>query len=377
MFRVCPILPKPILYFARCVRFPEKKINIGELGVNRIRNPKMFNRIEFQVDPNRYVQKLMKICEDKPNDVDALADLAEGLFEFGEAQEALKVIQAILSIDHFANENYRVFLWAGQLFGGSTGLEFYDFALELMRKQSEGKSPEEREEIKQQMTQTLLGMIEIWMTDLCMEPEAESKCEKLISNAIELTDEDPEVWSVLGSIRLSQLKHFEARQALSKSWTFFIRALERSAVDNSVIPKLIRLAQSLIETMQLDLVLQVTAAIQALDDSVPECHYLNALAHNLSLKPDQNPVESSIHIISIRDSVEALEKIEKSEPGLVDPELLKAATDIRDELPEPAYENPWELLESALNANNSDDENENNSHNDNTNESTDQAQSEN
>lgn len=337
----------------------------------------MFNRIEFQVDPNRYVQKLMKICEDKPNDVDALADLAEGLFEFGEAQEALKVIQAILSIDHFANENYRVFLWAGQLFGGSTGLEFYDFALELMRKQSEGKSPEEREEIKQQMTQTLLGMIEIWMTDLCMEPEAESKCEKLISNAIELTDEDPEVWSVLGSIRLSQLKHFEARQALSKSWTFFIRALERSAVDNSVIPKLIRLAQSLIETMQLDLVLQVTAAIQALDDSVPECHYLNALAHNLSLKPDQNPVESSIHIISIRDSVEALEKIEKSEPGLVDPELLKAATDIRDELPEPAYENPWELLESALNANNSDDENENNSHNDNTNESTDQAQSEN
>ena len=318
----------------------------------------MFNRIEFQVDPNRYVQKLMKICEKDPSNVDAMADLAEGLFEFGEAQEALKVIQTILSIDHFANDNYRVFLWAGQLFGGSTGLEFYDFALELMRKQSEDKSAEEREEIKQQMTQTLLGMIEIWMTDLCMEPEAESRCEKLISEAIELNEEDPEVYSVLGSIRLSQLKHYEARQALSNSWSFFLRALERSAVDNSVIPKLIRLAQSLIETMQLDTVLQVTAAIYALDDSVPECHYLNALAHKLSLKPDQNPVESSIHIISIRDSVEALEKVDKSEPGLVDPELLQAAIDIRDELPEPAHENPWELLEKSLKANDSDDEND-------------------
>lgn len=36
----------------------------------------------------------------------------------------------------------------------------------------------------------LLSVIEIWMTDLCMEPNAEEQCEELIQKAMELTEEN-------------------------------------------------------------------------------------------------------------------------------------------------------------------------------------------
>ena len=42
------------------------------------------------------------------------------------------------------------------------------------------------------------------MTDLCMEPEAESKCNELIDYSLQLDDNNnPESYSLLSSIRIS------------------------------------------------------------------------------------------------------------------------------------------------------------------------------
>ncbi|CAI6796579.1 AIF_HP2_G0052200.mRNA.1.CDS.1 [Saccharomyces cerevisiae] len=68
----------------------------------------------------------------------------------------------------------------------------------------------------------LLSVIEIWMTDLCMEPNAEEQCEELIQKAMELTEgKSPETWSTLGSIKISQQKFGEAYEAFSQAWNFF------------------------------------------------------------------------------------------------------------------------------------------------------------
>ena len=60
------------------------------------------------------------------------------------------------------------------------------------------------------------------MTDLCMEPEAESKCNELIDYSLQLDDNNnPESYSLLSSIRISQQRTQEAIEALLKSWELF------------------------------------------------------------------------------------------------------------------------------------------------------------
>ncbi|KIR35190.1 hypothetical protein I352_02459 [Cryptococcus deuterogattii MMRL2647] len=57
----------------------------------------------------------------------------------------------------------------------------------------------------------LLAMIEIWMSDLCMEESAEGNCDALISRALSILPNDPEARLSLASIRMSQSRFDEAK----------------------------------------------------------------------------------------------------------------------------------------------------------------------
>ena len=67
----------------------------------------------------------------------------------------------------------------------------------------------------------IFSEIEIWMTDLCMEEEAESRCDDLINQSLLMDQENPEALSMLASIKVSQQRPDDAREALVKSWELF------------------------------------------------------------------------------------------------------------------------------------------------------------
>lgn len=148
----------------------------------------------------------------------------------------------------------------------------------------------------------LLSMIEIWMTDLCMEPNAEEQCEELIQKAMELTEgKSPETWSTLGSIKISQQKFGEAYEAFSQAWNFF--DLKKQEIGNGINGKgdttqktslqseyvdllqpLLSLAKMCLEVGAYEVALKVIAAVRDIDEDNIEGYYLEGFTYYLMSK---------------------------------------------------------------------------------------------
>ncbi|AAW44010.1 hypothetical protein CNBF2810 [Cryptococcus deneoformans B-3501A] len=85
----------------------------------------------------------------------------------------------------------------------------------------------------------LLAMIEIWMSDLCMEESAEGNCDALISRALSILPNDPEARLSLASIRMSQSRFDEAKAIAMRLYNDFEG---REAFDPILPPLPVRLA---------------------------------------------------------------------------------------------------------------------------------------
>ena len=81
---------------------------------------------------------------------------------------------------------------------------------------------EEDDEKRKKLAEALCGIIEVYMTDLSWDPAAETQCEKLISEALLVAPGCAEPLQTLASIRISQGRMAEAKEALRDSiavWT--------------------------------------------------------------------------------------------------------------------------------------------------------------
>ncbi|WWC63992.1 uncharacterized protein I303_106598 [Kwoniella dejecticola CBS 10117] len=82
------------------------------------------------------------------------------------------------------------------------------------RQANDGEEEEEIDEERQMAVTALVAMIEIWMSDLCMEEAAEKNCDDLIQRALSISSNDPEVKLSLASIRMSQSRFDDAKQVV-------------------------------------------------------------------------------------------------------------------------------------------------------------------
>jgi hypothetical protein len=65
---------------------------------------------------------------------------------------------------------------------------------------------EEEEEIRRSASRALVGMTELYLTDLCFEDDAEKKCEEYLALAEKVDPSDPEIYQVrLLSLCFSQI----------------------------------------------------------------------------------------------------------------------------------------------------------------------------
>lgn len=151
----------------------------------------------------------------------------------------------------------------------------------------------------------LLSMIEIWMTDLCMEPHAEMQCEELISKAMEVTERNSaEVWSTMGSIRISQQRFSEACEAFTQSWELFdskCQLLTQAMITEEdthgefllLLQPLLSLAKMCLEVGLYETSLKINSRIQEIDEDNIESFYLEGFTNYLLAKLEtfkmQNP----------------------------------------------------------------------------------------
>ncbi|RSH94992.1 hypothetical protein EHS25_000077 [Saitozyma podzolica] len=106
----------------------------------------------------------------------------------------------------------------------STGASIIERKLGVDQGKGKGRVPEpglaetETEDVEAEeramAVRCLVAMIEIWMSDLCMEDAAEANCEALVTRALGVAPEDVEVRLALASIRMSQSRADEARDVV-------------------------------------------------------------------------------------------------------------------------------------------------------------------
>ncbi|KAK3067842.1 hypothetical protein LTR53_015032 [Teratosphaeriaceae sp. CCFEE 6253] len=124
------------------------------------------------------------------------------------------------------------FLWLAQLCdeGGQASVGWFERGVKALQVeiagiesgQVQGLDEEAllmlRVEKKRKLANALCGIVEVYMTDLSWDADAEARCDSLVTEAMSVEDEtSPEVLQTLASVRLSQERKEDARAALTRS----------------------------------------------------------------------------------------------------------------------------------------------------------------
>ncbi|QPC75624.1 hypothetical protein HYE68_006376 [Fusarium pseudograminearum] len=210
--------------------------------------------------------------------------------ESGDLDEARAAFERAVHLDQDGTVDEKIgggpekFLLLAQLSeeGGLDTVQWYERGATALRKQiavlSELRSPTPEQKTSIQEKQHKLGGVlcavaEVYMTDLSWEPDAESRCETLITEAMLLAPAAPETWQTVANVRISQNRANEAQTALRRSLELW-QNLPPNHPDVPEFPTRIALARLLMETELEDEALGVLERLVTDDDTSVEAWYL-------------------------------------------------------------------------------------------------------
>ena len=138
-----------------------------------------------------------------------------------------------------------------------------------------------RIEKKRKLANALCGIVEVYMTDLSWEDDAEERCESLITEAMTVEDEtSAEVFQTLASVRLSQERKDDAQAALKRS----IDTWKDIEPEDPGVPDFatrISLSRLLMEAEMESEAIEVLNRLVQEDDQSVEAWYLGGWCQNL------------------------------------------------------------------------------------------------
>ncbi|EMD00822.1 hypothetical protein BAUCODRAFT_60779 [Baudoinia panamericana UAMH 10762] len=180
------------------------------------------------------------------------------------------------------------FLWLAQLCeeGGKASVEWFERGVKALQHEiaalESSRSPSVdaetllmmRVEKKRKLANALCGIVEVYMTDLSWEDDAEARCEMLVTEAMGVEDEtSPEVLQTLASVRLSQERKDDAQAALTRS----IDSWKGLEPEDPAVPDFatrISLSRLLMEAGMEQEAMQVLQRLVTDDDQSVEAWYL-------------------------------------------------------------------------------------------------------
>jgi tetratricopeptide (TPR) repeat protein len=126
---------------------------------------------------------------------------------------------------------------------------------------------------RRKLAMALCGVVEVYMTDLSWEEDAEQKCEALVTEATMVAPEVAEPWQTLASVRISQLRIDDAKAALKRSLDLW---KDLPPEDEMVpdFPTRVSLARLLLEVEMEEEAIEVLERLVSEDDSSVEVWYL-------------------------------------------------------------------------------------------------------
>ncbi|KAH6625967.1 hypothetical protein B0J18DRAFT_126973 [Chaetomium sp. MPI-SDFR-AT-0129] len=199
------------------------------------------------------------------------------------------------------------FLWLAQLSqeGGQDSVSWFERGASALRAQiqvltSELESRPLTRDVQEaliadkrkRLAEALCSVVEVYMTDLSWEEDAEQRCETLITEAIMLAPESAETWQTVANVRISQSRTEEAQEALKRGLGLWS---ELAPEDPSVPPfaSRVSLVRLLIEVDMEKEALEVTERLIAEDDRSVEVLYLGGYAKYIAGEKLKNSNEQS------------------------------------------------------------------------------------
>lgn len=184
------------------------------------------------------------------------------------------------------------FLWLAQLSedGGQDSVSWFErgaaalrFQIQTLTESLESR-PLTRDQVEASMAEkrkrlgeTLCAAVEVYMTDLSWEEDAEQRCEALITEATMIAPESAETWQTVANVRISQSKPDDAREALKRSLELWID-LQPEDPAVPAFPSRVSLVRLLLEVDMEKQALEVTERLVAEDDRSVEAWYLGGFA---------------------------------------------------------------------------------------------------
>ncbi|KAI5780487.1 hypothetical protein EDC01DRAFT_668236 [Geopyxis carbonaria] len=202
-----------------------------------------------------------------PDNVPTLELLAEIQTELGDVASAYDLYSRAATLA--PSTGPEKFLWLAQLTpdGGESAVAHYTTAVSILRSllATPAAAADAERALPKKLVSALCGLAELYMSDLCMAPDAEARCEAYVAEALLAVPDSCEALQTLASVRISQQRPDDAVAALQ-------RAL--AAQGGESYATRIALAKLCIETEMYDAALEVLEALQAEDDTLPDLWYL-------------------------------------------------------------------------------------------------------
>ncbi|EXJ85960.1 hypothetical protein A1O1_06329 [Capronia coronata CBS 617.96] len=282
---------------------PELALPLAEEALRRLESERQSTSEDNDIDT-----LLRLAAEGKPTLPAALTLEAEIQLAMGNVDAARRSFTRVTQIDpDGALVSAEPWLWLAQLCegGGGESIANFEKATEVLRNEievledDEAKSLDQTttilDEKKAKLANALCAMAEVYMTDLSWEEDAEQRCETLVTEAVAVCPErlSAGVLQTLASVRISQTRVDDARQALKRSIDIW-KDIPQEIVDNDErrpdFPTRVSLSRLLMEVEQEAEAFEVLEGLIREDDQSVECWYLGGWCHVLmSQKPDVVP----------------------------------------------------------------------------------------
>ena len=159
---------------------------------------------------SKFYQKALEIEPSNTNLMDALADVQ---LQLGQTYEALDLLTKSTTIA--PNENPYKWMFLAQLQNGINALESYNKGITLLNLSMTNdldviNDVEKVRFYKKQISKAFCSIAELYLTDLCYEDEAETKCEEAIIKAMTIDTTSLDAQQAMANLRFSQNRSLEA-----------------------------------------------------------------------------------------------------------------------------------------------------------------------
>ncbi|KAF9195277.1 hypothetical protein BGZ51_002792 [Haplosporangium sp. Z 767] len=293
------------------------------------------DRFEFEL-AHQFAMRALQLEPQNLNALEAAGSIEVELELFNEAKQHFLECVKIQP-----NAGYSKFMYLGQMSEQLEAISYFQQGVNLMMTERAAMPVDLTKgsdylALSNKISSALCSMTDIYLTDCCFEPNAESQCEAYLAQAVQIEPVTPEVYQTLASVRLSQQRMDEAKAALAQGLALWL-GTDPTEEDGPTPDYETRLAlvKLLLETAMYDEAFTVLNGLIEENDQVPDTLYLFGWANYIAAEEvdDSSPNADEERKEQLENAREALNACVK----------LWHATESTDE---PLLQHTQELLET-------------------------------